>query len=1219
VKKTRSWFYLGPVTITILLLSLLLWVVPALSGASLLSNGDLSTDKTVVSPDIANVTSGSRQVTVTLTNSALDVTDSVTAGGTLEPPLITVPALLAGDTFRVFIDTLLGDSVGATIVLAAGVTTDDMLPVVDSAGGAAAASDITITGETGFNAGEISVSELISATSGSIRFVTSETIAVGSTFNINFHTSPQEAALVNVKGDGVGTALPDNFDVVLVEGSTAGSYAGSFQIASSVVIDMGTGIGVLNTPTHEQHDVPQGLQGNKLFSAESHATTAAIGTSDAFVVTVSNPPINEGSLAPSVDTTGVSFVSVADAALGTINVTTDATTSLALGDPVTVTYRGADSFTFNVDFAPIQAGSDIAGSMVIPSNRDAVALPGDVFSVLSVDNATGAVKVAVIIGTGDTASTLASHISVVAVSYTGSETVTIPTGGVGPGNFVVTLSFPPQDADGDAAITGNDIRVITDGTGQVGLGAAVSVNGNDVTFNAGGLIDPGATFTVAYALEVGGDQQNALLPAANPRPIIFVAAGSRAIITSATDSANVDAEADAPEFASPNPANGGASDDIAQTLSIDISDADSGVDTTSIVFTAIDTAAGAATPAFPGVAGQSGITAFDTGDLITTSTFDDLVTASAGLADIDTFLGANFVINATGVTIVNWWVTATDSSGNTTTTDSDSDTAGNQPYTVRIDKQAPTLVGAFAGEHWNDTDDQIEGDRRTGVGTYLPGSADPTQIRVEFSEALDGTAAATDFTVDGANPDSVLWFADSPENVFLVVSALSASATPSVALAGALADPAGNTISAGTATAGDGIAPIATVTLDATRSTGSVVITVSVDEAIRTLEPDVDLFVSDVDDPATAVAAPSGVVVPRSTKVTDTSWQFSLTGLAPGRYSIVVTSEDVARNRGTTGQQKWQDAGSVSIEVDTVLSAPTDATGDITSSPLEGATPSEADPFFIEITWLTEAGEYVGDTDANVALSKAVLDAGTTSERDVLALSSTRDGQRFSIAISAIGLGAHTLTFNGTDALGNTLANDQTLTFTVVEQPSFALSLVPGMNLVSVPGRPVNGDINAVFGGAEDVDLVFTYDPNHALGPWLMAQRVGDVLEGSLTTIDAQHAYWVRATATVTVTVAVPPQGSGEVLPTISVTGGEWNLVPVISLLGIDAIPQGTEVDVDVYLGSTWSVAFTFDRGQWHRIAPAQDKDDDALTLNDAVQIGRGYWVFYTSNSTIVP
>ena len=125
------------------------------------------------------------------------------------------------------------------------------------------------------------------------------------------------------------------------------------------------------------------------------------------------------------------------------------------------------------------------------------------------------------------------------------------------------------------------------------------------------------------------------------------------------------------------------------------------------------------------------------------------------------------------------------------------------------------------------------------------------------------------------------------------------------------------------------------------------------------------------------------------------------------------------------------------------------------------------------------------------------------------------------------------------------------------------------MNLVSVPGRPLNGDINAVFGPAEDVDLVFTYDPGHPLGPWLVAERVDSVFVGSLTTIDAQHAYWVLATATATVSVAVPPLGSGEVLPTIAVRGGEWNLVPVISLLSIDQIPQGTEILPDAYLGAT--------------------------------------------------
>jgi len=1222
VKKTHSWFYLGPVAITVLVLSMLLWVVPALSGASLLSAGTVSTNLTVVSPDSVNIASGSRQVTVTLTNTALDVTDTVKVGGNIEPPTVSVPTLLAGDSFRIFLSTLTSaDVTGISVVLPGTVVSADVLPIVDSAGNAPTTAAITISGETGFTAGQITVSELISAASGSIRFVTSEAIATGSSFRINFFTSPQEAALVNVKGDGVGTALPDNMDLVLNENvATAGTYSGSFQISDSVVIDMGTGLGGVNTITHEQHNIPQGLQGNRLFSAESHAVTAAVATGSAYVVTVTNPPINLGTLTPTVNTTGVTYVSIASADAGTINVVTNSTTTLSTSDSVSVTYRGADSFTFTTKFAPIQTAGAIASSMVIPSNRDTVASSGDYFQVMSVTAATGVVKVAVIKGTGSAATTLPTWLSVLAVSYSGSETVTVPGTVAAGGTFTATLNFPPKDANASGTITGADVKVIvgvsTGGTIDA-ADVATSVNGNDVVFtnkSGSNSISTGDTFTVAYAYQAGSDPQNALLPVSVPRPIIYVAAGSRATVTSSNSTATVDAETDAPVYSNPSPASASSSNNVAQSISLDISDPDSGVNTTSIVFYFSDDSDTFA---------DSAATRFDSGDLITTVTAGGVTTATVSLATVDTFLASNFDVSATGVTSVRWWVKSSDKSGNSSTTDANATTTGSQPYTLSVDKAAPTLTGAWTGEHWStatNTGGQIEGDRRTGVGTYLPGAASPTSIRVQFSEALDGTTvAASDFTVDGVAPTAANWYTASGANVYLTVPAMNANAKPAVVLAGAVADAAGNALNTGTATATDGIAPISTVTLNNTRSTGGVEITVSVDEAIRTLEPDVDLWVSDVDAAATAVASASGVVVPKSTKLTDTSWKYTLTGLNAGRYSIVVTSEDDARNRGTAGQTKWQTAGSVSIEVDKVLPAPVDATGDLTTNPLNAGSASTADPFFVEINWLTEADEYVGDTDKTLTLSKAVLDAGKAGETDVLALSSSRNGQNFSIAITGISLGAHTLTFNGKDTLGNTLAADKVLSFTVVAVPSFTLNLVPGMNLISVPGRPTDTSIKAVFGAHADVDLVYTYDPKNAAGPWLVAERSGDTFEGSLTTIDSSHAYWVRAKATVAVTVAVPPQGSSEVLPSIEVTGGQWNLVPVISLLANDVIPQGTELDVDSYLGAGWTVAFTFDRGVWQRIIPAQNPDANSATLTDAVQTGRGYWVYYTANGRLTP
>ena len=76
-----------------------------------------------------------------------------------------------------------------------------------------------------------------------------------------------------------------------------GQYNGSFVVADSIIVDMGTNHGFRDTITHEQHDVPAGLRGNVLFEDELHTsgTDIAITSGDTtFDITIDNPPIRVG-------------------------------------------------------------------------------------------------------------------------------------------------------------------------------------------------------------------------------------------------------------------------------------------------------------------------------------------------------------------------------------------------------------------------------------------------------------------------------------------------------------------------------------------------------------------------------------------------------------------------------------------------------------------------------------------------------------------------------------------------------------------------------------------------------------------------------------------------------------------------------------------------------------------------------------------------------------
>ena len=1156
-----------------------------------------------------------------------------------------------------------------------------ILPIVDRNGsGSVTIADIEIADPddvAGANIGpsDVRLTEVQDAATGRLLFFATNDLVTGDTFALRFATSPQETALTNVKGDS------GSFDLLTVEAidGTPGEYSEAFIAVEDIVIDMGTGLGVLGTIVHEQHDVPAGLRGNVALEDQIVEAPVAIANSTLFNVTLKNPPLrstrghNRGTADDiTIGTAGVSIVTVLNQTTGLIQLSTDANTTLDTGDDIKVTYRGSDSFEIEVDFAPMAADFT---ARIVPSDTDVDATFGDFFQIISTNKATGVTKIGVIVGTGDDDDdlneALPSHVTVLGVSYAGTELVTVPnavtTGG---DTFNVTLDFAPQDANNSDTVTAADVVVITGDVAVTG-GGVVSVNGRSVTFTAAQALAGGETFTLAYALRVGQNPRNALLPDTNPRPVIQVGAGSRVTITSDDDKATVDAESDAPEFENATPGDGSATDDLAQVLSIDITDALAGVDTDSIRFLVSDDEEVLTADANTQIYGDG-----DDED-ITITTEGDIVTASVALDDLDDLAG--LLIDDDGVTDVFWFVQASDAAGNTATTDSDSDDGGNQGFSLRVDNEDPEIEGVFVGDQWNDDDDRIDGDRRIGVDQFLEGSGNSKMIRVEFSEDLDGNSiTASDFSVTDADGNpltiaNVQWFDEDNSDeragaavvrrsIFIELEqALGAGDVPQVELIGTVSDVAGNTVTNVTIESddvNDGIAPTATVLLDTTLSTEDVVITVRTDENIRTLEPELELFISSSGDADAdiAVAVATGIRPPRSKRTSgENEWTFSLSITDSNKYSVVVTVDDASRNQSTTGEDKWTDSGSISFEIDDTLPRPVDDAGALTTLPVdEELEATFSDPFFIEINWLSEEGEYTGDSQKNVGLTKAVLNEGDGNERDVMSLTSTRDGRRWTIAVPGIGLGEHTLTFNGEDALGNTLSDDEELTFTVVARPSFDLSLTPGMNLVSIPGEPANNAINTVFGDSPAVDLVFTRDGDL----WLVAQRdaESDMFEATggisdLTSIDAQHAYWVRASASVTVEIDIRALGAQQLLPSIDVTGKTWNLVPVISLLPLEKIPQSSTLDADNYLGANWTRAFTFERGQWRGVVPnpgaanvhqcdnpdqtevtfgacgAQDPNnagefftaDRTGQTDDAVEIGRGYWVWFTEDDTITP
>ena len=499
---------------------------------------------------------------------------------------------------------------------------------------------------------------------------------------------------------------------------------------------MGTSHGFRDTITHEEHDVPAGLRGNVLFEDELHTSGTDIAITSGgttFDITIDNPPIrvDTRSLTITDEPTGVDlFVEqVVDATTGVVRIvySPTSTSPLSSDDEFALTYRGSDGFSFTVDFAPIQASG--ITEFVVPSEKDEPLLAfGDVFTLISTDNATGEVRIGVTVGSGDDddvegqgQADLPGHITVLGASYAGSETVEVPASGVAVGDsFTAIVEFPTEDADASGTNDAADVQVITGPT--IGNATVIAVDGSSITFVSDGAASlvAGDTFTIAYAFSAGADPRNALLPHEAERPIILVGPGSRATIASRTDLIRVDAEADPPLFANPSPFDGSSTSDPSQTISIDITDALAGVNPDSVVFVFSDDSGDPATELVD--ANRFG----DDDETVSISIEGDVVTASVDLDDVDEALTSLF-IPADGTTTVWWWVEASDNAGNRGTSDAvpdddaDPDTHGNQAFLLRFDPEAAALDSGYTGDHWNPDTERIEGDRRIGVGQFLPG------------------------------------------------------------------------------------------------------------------------------------------------------------------------------------------------------------------------------------------------------------------------------------------------------------------------------------------------------------------------------------------------------------------------------------------------------------------------------------------------------------------
>ena len=860
MRLNRKWLYLGGlVTILTLLLTLTL-VLPA-GAVGQLDRGSLDTDNGYVSPD-PDVENGD-MIEVTLSNAGLDRVSTVEDGGDIDPVVITTPSHVSAASvslIRVNIEADEASPAGVMVDLPEGTATTDVLPITG-------ALSIDFEAANSVPKSALGTPVIVNAANGLIEIpVRADIDSPNNRITLSYETSPQETALLNVSGDS------SNFDLLAVESAAgpAGDYSATVMAAEEVIIEMHPDVrGDNNGIVHEQHAVPSGLRGfievddeeiTKFYTDANLTTEVTIpdaGYTGDMWVQLEKPPVRNMSLDAagrfSVDNTALA---VSNTGTDPSNKTTGKIKLTATNfndDDIEVSYFGSDSFYIEVNHGPIQNRDDVV--IVVPiMNTDDSSDSMDKLQIISfsdgVDDTCQDCRVRIGVVTlatdDDEPTALDARISVLGISYEGSERVNVPSGLETDEIWPAILDFDPVDANGDGEVDGDDITIVTPSS-DVRVaprhddddGEAVDiVDDNSVLlqFTGTGTTSENATVDVAYALRVGANPRNALIPDETDRPIVAVAAGSRVAFTSDNDRATVDAEVEGPAFVNPNPANMGATDDDAQVISIDVTDELAGVDKDSIQL----------------MVSVGGATALPVAnDELSFSEIGGGYRASIALDDIENIPN----IRSSETTPVEWFAMADDNAGNSAMSDSDADEDERQDYAFNVDGEDAEITRVYTGDWFDAVAEKVMGDRRLSADKYLPGVSDNTSVRVVFNERIDGTTVSVDdFSVDGAAPTDAQWSGTGEtgdgddthigQSVFLTVPAMAADAKPVVNIVGSVSDVAGNTTNSGTKTADDGIAPTTTLSVDKALSDKKVTVTVESDERIRTLSPDLALYIS---------------------------------------------------------------------------------------------------------------------------------------------------------------------------------------------------------------------------------------------------------------------------------------------------------------------------------------------------------------------------------------
>lgn len=1204
MKIQRSRYFLGGIGVLLLLLVGILWAVAAVASPSGQTQGRISLDETHVRSNCGNNAADDCTLKVTVNDADLSKPTPIGPDEVRKVQVNITQAVSAARFSTLVVDIDEGHAFTAQDAEDRG----DVVPTPDKPSVLPIVSDVSIDYDESTGIGDsddpaVEVTRVrVQGGAQLIDLQLNNDLDAGDIIALSYNTSDEEGTVATVEGDEGTMYL--NLQEILGDDEPGfrdqGSYAGTFIVADKVTIDIGNIQG-------EQHQVAAGLRTGRQFT-EPITLTTAYADGDTVTVTVANPTLrdndDDGDIADDIAILrgDIEDPVVDNAPMGTISFT--ATDDIDANTIIRISYYGDDHFDIDLEYGPARAA--------LAETDIEVPEPGDFGSLYTWrDTTRDTITLSVEQNTP-------SNGAVLAVSYEGTETISNRDGQIDAGeSFEVELMNRA-----DNAVPANSAITVLDAKGNtVNLTAAADGDGESpasVTFTvpAGGdSIENGQPFYIHYpdmVIDAAFNPRNALNAEEEDRPILKVnpdpAGEVRATyddVSGGDDSAVATVENSGPSVSNSSPANGSAfAPDKAPTLSAVIADEPApplgaGVNGKTVMFRVDIT--GGQEP----TGGQ-----LFTGDLSTDGA--GTVTATLPLIDDPDKRTDSLNIKDGNIRDVSWWVEVSDSVGNPTVSDAKPDDGddettdddGIQPFTLEIDTTPPGTVDnkTVTGQYYDDEVKEIKSNRRNSIRLAFDDAMNPDSV-----DNSDFTVSVGDATIAVESANAV------GSDIFLTLAEdLASDATPKVTIedtADRITNAAGVELATGDIDVGDDIDPGISVNLPTALSQGELSVMVATDEDIISV-PTLRLYDGD----GNRIRAVGSA---KRTSATVNEWTFAIDisgdAHSDGVYSIVARALDRARNESTKGNQDVSDDNAITFERDTNLDAfmvEDDGDFDTLSS---GDEIGETDIYYFGLKWND------GDSHKNVTLTTAVLNSGDEdNEVDLTAgIDPTGPATSFTITAEGIGRGDHTLTVSGVDEAGNKMENVE-IAFTITEL-SFDIQLRRGINHISLPRNPADMDINAVFGETAQITSVFTFTDGEAMAAF---RDDSGMFVGSLTTINASHAYGVESTGSVKVTIAIPNARADLAPPTVTVNQG-WNFVPVTTLDDINVIDDQSVMDADAYLGFGWSSGWTFYNNRWTSILP-DPRDNNFDLCNSELQsgevaIGRGYWVYYEGAGSLNP